>query len=108
MLFGAPRLIQRAEAVSTPTAPEPHWRQFGIAHHVLKILMAEIGLQRTRVVPVIGELVTAGVAQHVGMSLDFRLARRVAAATMRAKPAVVNGPLRSLVKTNGDLGSCSR
>ena len=34
--------------------------------------MAEIGLQRTRVVPVIGELVTAGVAQHVGMSLDFQ------------------------------------
>ena len=34
--------------------------------------MAEIGLQRTRVVPVISELVTAGVAQHVGMSLDLQ------------------------------------
>ena len=27
---------------------------------------------------------------------------------MRAKPAVVNGDPRSLVNTNGDLGSCSR
>ena len=27
---------------------------------------------------------------------------------MRAKPAVVKGEPRSLVKTNGDLGSCPR
>jgi hypothetical protein len=31
-----------------------------------------------------------------------------ALSTIRAKPAVVNGPPRSLVNTNGDLGSCSR
>ena len=27
---------------------------------------------------------------------------------IRAKPAVVKGPARSLVNTNGDFGSCSR
>ena len=39
---------------------------------MLNIFMAEIGLERTRVVPIIGELVTAGVAQHVRVGLDLQ------------------------------------
>src|SRR5262249_41560055 len=39
--------------------------QLGIAHGVLDVLMAEIGLQRPCVVPCIGEGEAAGMAQHV-------------------------------------------
>jgi hypothetical protein len=37
--------------------------------------MPEIGLDRPRIVAVVGEFVAAGVAQHVGMRLDARIGR---------------------------------
>ena len=38
--------------------------------------MPEIRLDRTRVVAVIGELVAASVAEHVGMRLDAEIGRK--------------------------------
>ena len=70
---------------------------------MLDVLMPEVGLQASGVVAVIGELVAAGVAQHVGMDGELTLAATPARATILAKPAVVNGASRSLTKTKGEL-----
>src|SRR5262245_6318933 len=43
-----------------------------------------------------------------GWTLNGIPASAPARSIICAKPAVVNGPPRSLVKTNGDFGSCSR
>jgi len=55
--------------VSDPLTPpeilEPRWCQFGVAHRVLDISVAEVRLQRSRVVPLVGKRVTAGVAERV-------------------------------------------
>jgi hypothetical protein len=47
-------------------------RQCGIARRILNIAMPEIRLDRTRVMAILGELVTAGMAQHVGCALMAR------------------------------------
>jgi hypothetical protein len=41
----------------------------------LNIAVPQVSLQRPRVDAVIGELVAAGVAQHVGVRLDAELGR---------------------------------
>lgn len=46
--------------------------------------------------------------QHVWVGLKRQLRLNPALSIMRAIPAAVNGPARSLVNSNGDLGSCSR
>ena len=50
-------------------------RQGRIARRVLDIAMPEIGLDSARVVSVVGELVAAGMAQHVGVRLDAQIGR---------------------------------
>ena len=70
--------------------------------------MTKIGLQGAGVVAVIGELVAAGMPQHVRMRLEAELRPVPARSIMRANPAGLNGAPRSDVNTNGDLGSCSR
>ena len=70
--------------------------------------MTEVALERPRVVPLVGERVAAGMAQHGGWGLKANLASNPARSIMRAKPAVVNGAPRSEVKTNGDFCTCSR
>jgi hypothetical protein len=49
---------------------EPLRRQGGIARRVLDIAMPEVRLDRAGIVAVVGELVAAGVAEHVGVRLD--------------------------------------
>ena len=72
MVIPAGALIQRAEAASTPKAFEPRWRQLGVAHRVLDVLVAQVSLQRAGVLPVVGKLETAGVPKHVRVSLDLQ------------------------------------
>jgi hypothetical protein len=50
-----------------PEALKPIGRQFGVSHGMLNVLVAEVVLKRARVMAVICELITAGVAQHVRM-----------------------------------------
>ena len=69
--------------------------------------MAQIALDRARIDALIGQLVAAGVAQHVRVR-HCELGLRTARSTMRAKPAVLKGAPRSDVNTKGDFGSCSR
>ena len=65
--------------------------------------MPEIGLQRACVMAVIGELVTASVAQHVRMRFEGSLASPPARSTIRAKPGRPKGAPRSDVNTKGEL-----
>ena len=48
-------------------------RQGGIPRRILDIAMAEIRLDRARIVTIVGELVAAGVPQHVGVRLDAQV-----------------------------------
>ena len=45
-------------------------RQLRVAHRMLDIPMPQPRLQSTGIVPLIGKLVTAAVAQHVGMDCE--------------------------------------
>jgi hypothetical protein len=51
------------------------WRQRRIARRVLDVAMAEIRLDSARVVAIIGELIAAGMAQHVRMGFYAELGR---------------------------------
>ena len=75
---------------------------------MLDVPVAQIGLQRPGIVALVGQGETTGVPQHVRVNLEAKPGSLPARSSSRAKPAVVKGEPRSLVNTNGDLGSCSR
>ena len=52
-------------ALSTPEVFKPPRRHFGVPDRVLDILMAQVGLQRSRVVPFVGQGVAAGVGPQI-------------------------------------------
>ena len=60
-------------ASASPEILEPRRRQFGVAHRVLDIAVPEVGLQRARVVPLVGQGVAAGVPEHVRVRLEAEL-----------------------------------
>lgn len=53
-----------------PEALEAVRRELGVAHGVLDVLVPEVVLHGARVVPVVRELVAAGMAEHVRMHLQ--------------------------------------
>jgi hypothetical protein len=57
----------------------------------------EIGLQRTGIVPCIGQCEAASMSEHVGMNLEPKSSRHAARSTIGAKPAVV---ARGTVRTS--------
>src|SRR6516165_300263 len=65
--------------------------QLGVAHCVLNVAVAEVSLQRAGIVALVGERITAGMAQHV------RLAATPSRSIIRAKPVGPNGAPRSEV-----------
>ena len=52
---------------------EPDWRQFRVTNGALDRLVAEIVLDGPRIVAVVGELVAAGVPQHVDVNREAEL-----------------------------------
>ena len=52
-----------------PKAFEPIGRESSIPHRILDIAVPQVGLERTGIVAVICQFVTAGVAEHMRMSL---------------------------------------
>ena len=48
-------------------------RRQGIARRILNVSMVELRLDRARIVTIVGELVAAGVPQHVGVRLDAQV-----------------------------------
>ena len=53
---------------------EPLRRQRGVARRILNVAMPEIRLDRPCIVAIVGELVAARVAQHVGVRIDAQTA----------------------------------
>jgi hypothetical protein len=59
-------------ASALPEIFEPIGRQLGVAHRMLDVPMPEIGLQGSRIVPLVGQREAAGVAQHVRVGGESR------------------------------------
>ena len=58
---------------SPPKVLEPIDGQLGIADGVLDVLMTEIMLERASIVAIVGELVAAGVPEHVRVDANWHL-----------------------------------
>src|SRR5262249_34353597 len=54
-----------------PPSLKPGWRQLGVPHGVLDVLMSEVSLQRSGIPPRIRLVESAGVPEHMGVRLDF-------------------------------------
>src|SRR5438105_15961037 len=71
------RLRPGAMSRLPPKVLEPVWRQLGVAHRVLDVLVPESSLQRPGVVASIGERVSAARAADIEKMPDVRGARRI-------------------------------
>jgi hypothetical protein len=78
----------------SPEVSEPIGRQVGVADRVDDVPVAEVVLDRPRVVPVIRELVAARMPQG-----KLNRASLPALATIFRTPESVSGPRRSVLKT---------
>ena len=68
---------------------------------MLNVLLAEIGLHRSRIDAAIGQLVTAGVAQHVGMDREIKLRMRTGRLAQGALAATTYAPRGAHVPFRG-------
>src|SRR5215470_5275795 len=60
-------------SLASPKILEPVRRHFGVLDRVLNVFVPEVMLQCPRVVAVVGELKTTGMAQHVRMDWEGHL-----------------------------------
>ena len=67
------RARQQNGVRSTPQAFIPYRAQFGVAHRMPDVLVAEIGLDGPGVGAIVGKLVPTGMPQHVRMDLEAEL-----------------------------------
>ena len=65
------RRLKDHERLVSPKTLEPSRCQFGVARRMLDRLVTQIALDRARIDALIGQLVAAGVAQHV--RVDFHI-----------------------------------
>jgi hypothetical protein len=56
-----------------PKVLEPVGRHFGVADRVLDVLVPEVVLERSRVVAIVGQLKSTGVAKHVWVDWEWHL-----------------------------------
>ncbi len=82
-----------------PEVFEAVGRQLRVSHRVLDVPVAEVVLNRPGVMPLVGELEAAGVAQH--MRVDWKAELRLVAGSGDDLPdgGSVMAPRRSVVKT---------
>jgi hypothetical protein len=64
------RSNRRSQLSFPPEILEPRRRKLGIAHRMLDVAMPEIRLQGASIVASIGQGISAGVTQHVRVSLE--------------------------------------
>ena len=82
-----------------PKPLEPGRRELGVAHRVLDVLVAEVGLQAASVDAPVGQVKPAGVPQHVRMDREVEAwPQRRAGRSTCGSPRCVNGAPRSEVK----------
>jgi hypothetical protein len=70
--FDGPLPAVGVRPLAAPEVLEPLRAHLGVAHRVLNVLVTQIGLQRPRIVALVGESIAAGVPQHVGMGLEAK------------------------------------
>jgi hypothetical protein len=58
-----------------PEILEPIWSHFGVSHGVHDILVAHVVLERSGVMPIVGELVAGRMPQHVRVDRERELCR---------------------------------
>ena len=81
------------------TAAEPVGGKLGISHRVLDALVPEVVLQRARVVTVVCQFETAGMAEHVRVHAKRHLGAFPSLVIILRKPTVLVGaPARSSTK----------
>jgi hypothetical protein len=66
-----------------------------VARCVLNIAIPEVRLDRAQVVAIVGELVAAGMAQHVGVDLDAQIGRGDRPPDRAGEPNAESGAPRS-------------
>jgi len=81
-----------------PKTIKPIRRQFSVPHRMLNIPMPHLVLNRPGIVAVVGQLITAGMAQHVGMDGEADIG-------VPAGPAII---FRTLESVSGPLASAQR
>src|SRR6266576_6577433 len=69
------RRVKQSSLLISPESFEPIRRECSVSRRVLDVLVPEIRLERARIVAVICQFVTAGVAKHVSMSLYAQTSR---------------------------------
>ncbi len=55
---------------ASPEVLEPRRRQFGVAHRMLDIAVAEVGLQGAGIMSLVCQCVAASVPEHVRVGLE--------------------------------------
>jgi hypothetical protein len=65
--------LSRRVPLHSPKIFKSRRRQFGVAHGVLNVLVAQVRLEGPRIMPLIGQRIAAGVTQHVRMNLKVQL-----------------------------------
>jgi hypothetical protein len=68
---------------------------------VLDVAVPEVGLQRPRVVPFVGQRITAGVPEHVGVRLETQLS--LGARTLNHPGEASSGERRAPVCTENPI-----
>jgi hypothetical protein len=81
---------------------EPLRRQRRVARRILNVAMPEVGLDRPRVVAVVGELIAAGVAEHVGVNFDTEASLEARALDHAREAGGTQRRPRSDTNTKGD------
>ena len=88
----------------TPEVLEARGRQFGVAHGVLDVSMAEIRREGARVGALVGKPNAAGLPEHVRVGLEAKLGRNAQPRHHLAPPRRRKGAPRSDVNTSGRAG----
>ena len=56
-----------------PEVLEPIWRKLSVPHRMLDVLVAQVRLQRPRIVALVRKRKAVSMAQHMRMSLEAEL-----------------------------------
>jgi hypothetical protein len=73
VVHGAAPRKTSAPCLVSPKTFEPILRQRCVARCILDIAMAQVGLQRSRVMPSVGQRIATGMSQHMRVNLDPQL-----------------------------------
>jgi hypothetical protein len=83
----------------SPKVPKRCLAQLGVAHRVVDRLVTQPILDTSRIMPRVGQRITAGMPQHMNVDADAQFGALTNRFTRRLTASVVNGPSRSVAKT---------